>query len=128
MYQLHFRRQSRKHGVSTTAEGKLSKLAFSGCNYQLTVKKAGSLAFHATSEGNGTLTWTGGEFAMHTSVGECIFTTNGTDIGTITGGTGAKLDIDSVHIPRTGGSFFCGSSLEWTGSYTFSTPSTLLLD
>jgi hypothetical protein len=116
------------HGASQTAEGKISKLTFTNCNYTMTVRKGGSWIFHATGGGSGTLTWTGAEFALHTSIGECVFTTSATDIGTVTGGIGAVLDVNSSSIPRTGGSFFCGSSLTWTANYQFTTPSALLVD
>jgi hypothetical protein len=121
------------HGASVTAGGKITSLSFNGCNYPFTVRKPGSLEVHtdtAAVDGNGTLTWSGLELAMHTSVGECVFTTAGTDFGTVTGSdTGAaQWDINSIVIPRTGGSFFCGSTATVTGSYTITTPSTLTVD
>jgi hypothetical protein len=119
-----------QHGAGVTAKGNISNLTFTGCNYATTVIKAGSLEVHGTSTtGNGTLTSTGAEIKIHTSVGECIFTTSATDIGTLTGSNVTKgnavLDIASSSIPRTGGSFFCGSSGTWTGTYTVTAPSTL---
>jgi hypothetical protein len=118
-----------KHGATVTASGKLTKLTFTGCNYTVTVKTLGSLEVHGTSTtGNGALTSTGTVVAIHTSVGECVFTTSATPIGEVTGSNHTKgnavLDIKG-DIPRTGGSFFCGSSGEWTGNYTVGTPSTL---
>jgi hypothetical protein len=124
----HLEGKFESHGSSTTAEGKISKWTFEACNYSITVRKPGTLIAHAGSGGNGTLTSTGTELVMHTSVGECILTTSATSIGTFTGGGGAVLDIDSSTISRTGGSFFCGSSVEWTGNYTFSAPTSLVLD
>jgi hypothetical protein len=113
----------------TTAGGKISSLLFSECNYPVKVLKPGSLEVHATEEGRGTLTSTGAEITIETSVGLCVFTTNATDIGTLTGttvtGGNATLDIASSLIPRTGGSAFCGASGKWTGSYKVTTPSTL---
>jgi polyisoprenoid-binding protein YceI len=127
-----------QHGANVTTKGTISQLTFTECNYSVTVKKLGSLEAHATkvenSNADGTVTSTGAEIAIHTSVGECVFTTSGTDIGTgtltstATTGGNAKLDIKSASIPRTGGSFFCGSSATWTGSYTVTTPSTLYID
>jgi hypothetical protein len=116
------------HGASVTAAGKVSGLTFTGCNYPVTVKKAGALEVHSGSPSR--VTSSGAEVAIHTSVGECVFSTVNTaiDIGQFTGGTPARHDIDSVTIPRTGGSFFCGTAGEWTGSYTITTPGTLLLD
>ena len=128
------------HGAGVTAGGKISSLTFTECNFPTTVKKAGSLEIHTTKvtdangevtepvNGNGTLTSTGAEIEIATSVGTCIFTTSATDVGTVTGGTTAKLDIASAKIPRTGGNFLCGSSGTWTGSYTINTPDTLLVD
>jgi hypothetical protein len=119
------------HGKEVTAGGKISTLDFSECNFPTKVVKAGSLEAHATSEGDGTLTSTGAEISVETSVGTCIFTTNSTSIGTLTGSFttlgNATLDINSSKIPRTGGSFLCGSSGTWTGSYKFTTPSVLLV-
>jgi hypothetical protein len=120
------------HGAGVTAGGKISSLSFGGCNYAVTVKKTGSLEVHYANSGGGTgtVTSTGAEIAIHTSIGECIFTTSATDIGYLVGSTTkhATLEIGSAAIPRTGGSFFCGSSGEWTGDYTVTTPSTLYVD
>ena len=127
-----------RHGASVTAEGKVNSLTFSSCNYPTTVKKAGSLEIHTQNEGgaannNGTLTSTGAEIEIATSVGTCIFTTSiftpdATDLGRVTGGTTAKFDITAATIRRTGGNILCGWEGEWTGSYTINTPDTLLVD
>lgn len=118
------------HGAGVTASGKIGTLSFTECNYPVTVLKAGSLEAHAIAPtGNATLTSSGAEIKIHTSVGECIFTTTATHIGTLTGssntGGHAHLHISSSEIPRTGGSFFCGSKGVWTGTYTVVTPSRL---
>jgi hypothetical protein len=115
------------HGAGVTAKGPVTTLTFSECNFPVKVVKAGSLEVHATSGGNGTLTSNGAEITIETSIANCIFTTKETDVGTLTGGTTAKLDINSASIPRTGHSVFCGGSGTWTGSYTVNTPDTLLV-
>jgi hypothetical protein len=117
------------HGAGVPASGPISTLDFRECNFPVTVNKAGTLAVHGTTTtGNGTLTSSGAEVAIHTSVGTCVFTTSNTDVGTVTGsnvtGGHAVLDITGK-IPRTAGNFLCGSSGTWTGSYTISTPSSL---
>lgn len=116
----------------TTASGKVSSLTWSECNYPVLVTKSGSLEIHSLGSGTGTMTSTGAEVSIETSVGLCVFTTNQTDIGTVTDTTitkgNATLDIASALIPRTGGSFFCGSTGTWTGSYKATTPSTLYID
>jgi hypothetical protein len=147
----HVEGKIEKHGVGVTVSGKISTLSFTECNFPVTVVKPGSLEVHAinttpsgsnptihtctTAYCTGTLTSTGAEIKIHTSIGECIFTTSNTDIGEITptNDTGGHATFDiGTHgtgvIPRTGGSFFCGSTGQWTGSYTVTTPSTLWID
>jgi hypothetical protein len=122
-----------KHGVNVTASGKIATLSFGSCTGGTpTVKNAGELEVHAISPtGNGTLTSTGAVIEIHTSVGLCTFTTNATHIGTLTGSNNvspvgnATLDINSANIPRTGGSFLCGSNGVWTGFYRVTNPSIL---
>jgi hypothetical protein len=121
------------HGAAVTVKSTLSSLSFTGCNYAYTVKTAGSLEIHtdtAVADGNGTVTWSGAQIEVATSVGTCVFTTNGTHIGTLTGSDSVKavIDINSAKIPRTGGNFLCGSSATLTGNYTITTPSTLTVD
>lgn len=121
------------HGSSITTGISLSSLSFTECNFAFTVNKTGSFEIHtdsATSDGNGTLTSTGAEITSKTSVGTCIFTTNATDLGTVKGGTPATVEIKGAKIPRTGGSagFLCGSTATLNGTYTITTPSTLLVD
>jgi len=117
--------------TSSRAGGKVSSLTFGECNYPVTVLKPGSLEIHGGESNRGTVTSSGAEITIQTSVGDCIFTTNGTDVGTLTGSNltagNATLDINSATIPRTGGEFFCGSSGIWTGSYKVTTPSTLVV-
>lgn len=125
-------------GSGKTASGKLSALSFSGCSDPVSVKLKGSLELHAvncskqTGYCTGTLTSSGAEIAIDTSVGECVFTTSNTHLGTVTGtddtGHSPIFHIDSASIPRTAGSFFCGSSGEWTGSYKVVTPTTMWID
>lgn len=111
-----------QHGAKN-AGGKVSKLTFSGCSDPVTVGKTGSLEITSS----GTVYSSGAEVEIETSVGLCVFTTSNTDVGTLTESDSSHgvLDIDSASIPRTDGSFFCGSSGEWTGSYTVTSPSTL---
>lgn len=111
-------------GATVNAGGKVSSLTFTGCNYDTTVKNEGSLE---VTSGNNVIS-TGASVEIHTSVGLCVFTTNGTSVGTLTEGASASLDINSSKIPRTSGSFLCGSSGTWTGSYDLTTPNSLWVD
>jgi hypothetical protein len=119
--------------ATTTASGAISVLTFKSCNATVTVIKTGSLEIHtrtASSDNNGTLTSTGAEVTVEFIGTHCIFATNGTDLGTVTGAATTKknatLDIEAT-IPRTGGrsGIFCGSTAQWTGSYEVTTPSGL---
>ncbi|MGN6254705.1 MAG: hypothetical protein ACTHO8_06945 [Solirubrobacterales bacterium] len=113
----------------------LTTLTFTNCGGDtVSVLHAGSLEVHWKEGGNNaTLTWTGAEITVVHLGTHCIFTPINTPIGTLTGsastGSNATLDI-SAFIPRTGGNSgaFCGSSMPWTGSYKFTTPSTLNID
>jgi hypothetical protein len=129
-------------GAGQTVKGNLSALSFTTCNFPVHVKKFGSLELHAVTKTtphatcavnycNGTLTSSGAEVEITTNVGNCIFTTTNTNVGTVTGtdttGGNAQLDVHGT-IPRTGGNFLCGSNGTWTGSYKVTNPATLWID
>jgi hypothetical protein len=124
------------HGAGVTAKGSIGNLSFTACTngYTVTVLSKGSLEVHkVTGTNTGTLTSTGTEVTVHTPLGfSCIYKTNSTHIGTLTDskatGGHATLDINAVSIPRTGDSSLCGATGQWSGSYTVTTPSTLILD
>lgn len=135
--QSHLEFHVSRHGVGVTVAGNLTTHSFAECNFPVTVLKAGSMEIHAVNcnannECTGTLTSTGTELTVGTSIANCIFTTSNTHLGTITPtndtGGHATLDTDSTAIPRTGHSIFCGSSGTMTGSHTISTPSTLWIN
>jgi hypothetical protein len=107
-------------GVGVT----VSSLTFTGCNYTTHVKAGGSLDINSS---NG-VSSTGAAVEIQTSVGTCVFTTNGTTLGSVTEGSGSTLDVNSAKIPKTGGSFLCGSSGTWTGSYSLTTPGSAWVD
>jgi len=121
---------------TTTVVGNIETLTFTSCNATVTVLKKGTLEVHTQSESpnnNGTLTSSGAEVTVQFLGTHCIFSTNNTDLGTLTGstttGSNATLDI-SATIPRTGGSSgaFCGSTAAWTGAYKVTSPATLNVD
>jgi hypothetical protein len=118
-------------GAGVTAGGKISTLTFTSCGEdKVTVLTNGSLEIHRTSGYNGTLTSSGAAITItDASTGvSCTYTTSNTDIGSVTGGSPATLSINSATIPRTGDSFFCGSSGQWTGSYKVTSPGSLYVD
>ncbi len=111
------------HGGSEVGSH-IDSLTFTGCNYPTTVKQAGTLGI----DGSNTLKSTGMELSLNTSLGTCVVTTNGSHFGVLTEGAPAVLDLNSAPLHRTGGNFLCGTWGNLTGTYTFNTPSTLLVD
>jgi hypothetical protein len=125
---------------STTAGVTVSKggATLTNCGGDtVTVLAEGSLEIHTDTEnvndGNGRVTSTGTRITVvHLGV-HCIFETNSTDVGTILGSTStghhAIFQLKGT-IPRIGGGggVFCGSSAPWTGNYTVTTPTTLVVD
>ena len=119
------------HGAAVTGKGKSTKWENLKCNFPVETLATGTLEVHTVGKGLGTITSTGTEGRVKTSIGDCIYRTNSTDLGTvtdssITGGT-ATIDL-SGKIPRTGGSFLCGSSDTLTGFATLTTPDQIFID
>jgi hypothetical protein len=120
--------------AAETVKGNIEVLTFTECNATVTVLKKGTLEIHtensASANNNGTLTSSGAEVTVNYVGFHCIFTTNNTDLGTVTGSANTKgnatLDI-STTIPRTGGSSgaFCGTTAQWTGAYRVTSPASL---
>ncbi len=110
---------------TTTVTGDLT-WTFTLCNGTVIVVKGGTFELHteitASSNGNGTLTWNGGEVTVELAGLHCIYTSSNTDIGQLIGTHEGHVEYraESVPIPRTGGrsGAFCGSSATWRASYT----------
>ncbi|HET7418100.1 MAG TPA: hypothetical protein VFJ61_10795 [Solirubrobacterales bacterium] len=119
------------HGSGVTAVAIVGKWTFSKCTGgkpTSPVAKPGSWEFHLTTAPNATWTSNGSEWVWHeTLVGTCIFITKNTDLGTLKGGTPAKIEIGASPLPQESGNFFCPSSATLGGSYTITSPSTLLV-
>ena len=94
-----------------------------------TLKAGGVTVHHVTGNNRATVAMSGSEWTVVYLGFHCIFGTNNTKIGTLTGGENATLDIEAS-IPRIGGSsgVFCGSTAEWTGSFEITSPSVLNID
>jgi hypothetical protein len=120
-------------GTGQEVSGPLSSLTFTNCTneWAIDIASNGSLSIAYKEAGGGThgvgtLKSTGARVTATRAGLSCIYETNGTPIGTVTGGNPATLAI-SANIPRVGGSFLCGgSTAAWTGSYV--TTETLKID
>lgn len=117
------------HGSGSTAAAPISKLEFTGCtnSWIVQVQSNGTLEVHWTGGYNGTLTSNG--TLVHTTrfMVPCNYETKTTDIGTVTGGNPATLDIAASIPIAAGSSELCGSgNAKWLGSYA--TTSSLYID
>ena len=128
------------HGAAATATSKPSTILLTGCTTanSISVLNRGTLEFHTDSEaanGNGTITWVGFQLTItYSALGvSCLYNTGaGITLGTLTGskttGSSATVDLNSVKLPRTGDSIFCGAAATMTGSFKVITPSYLDVD
>jgi hypothetical protein len=112
-----------------TAGGKISTLSFSGCGETtFDVLVNGSLSIEATGEGKGIVRGSGSQWTTAFLGISCVYgTTTNTPLGALTGGTPAKLAINAS-LPKISGSFLCANPASMTGSYTVTSPGTLLID
>ncbi len=110
------------HGAGKPVEVELTSLSFTGCtnSWHVTVTALGTLSISWTSGHNGTVVSNGIKMATTRLGINCNYETNGTDIGLLTGGNSATLDI-SASITLASGSGLCTkegtSSAKWSGSY-----------
>lgn len=127
-------------GTGKTVGGTLTTLTFGSpvgtCTngWHVTVVLKGTLSVHTNSGTyNGTVYSTGATVEATIKAGEstitCRYVTSNTQIGTITAGAPATLDVNANIPTHTGHSPFCGiGATAWTGSYNISSPSSLFFD
>ncbi|HEX5988909.1 MAG TPA: hypothetical protein VFY75_01680 [Solirubrobacterales bacterium] len=133
-FSVNCKTSSMAGNVTEQGSGITIKIPFSfqlgSCSFPVTITVSGTLIFHVRIiPPRIKVTVTGLKFTIHGPFGiNCLYEANETELGTLTEGTTAKLDIESALIPRTGDSAFCGSFGELTGSLTVNTPDTLLAD
>ncbi len=109
-------------GAGETVETNLSTLAFSNCKPTIHVFQKGRLIFHYTSGSNGTVTHESGEWTIATSMTSCTYgTPTATDIGTLSGGGPAVLNV-SASLTKISGGFLCSNPATWTAKYTTTSP------
>jgi hypothetical protein len=109
----------------------VTKVKQEECSGPVTVLSPGTLEYHTlpfSPPGRATVTWSGLELSTEPFSGVvCIYKTSNTDLGTVSGGSPAIYNLSGM-IPRTGGSFLCGSSATMTAEYEMTTPSSLAID
>jgi hypothetical protein len=110
---------------SSTASGVDEKTTYTDCTKTTNVLSNGSLSI-ATG---GALTVIGGEVTIFDLGVSCVYGGGtGTKLGTLKGGTPAVLEAATTETPKISGGFLCASKGTFTGRFTVTTPSTLLVD
>ena len=107
---------------TTTATGSVSiaNLAWTECAQTTDTLEGGELEVHQISgTDNGTVTAKG--FRVTVVIGglSCVYGAGtGIDLGKLTGGEDAILDIEAVVLKQSGSAFLCPSNSVWEGEYT----------
>lgn len=117
--------------VTATAQGNVTALTIEECGEsEVKTLTKGTAEIHwIEGTHNGTLTGSGTQITSSTpsifgSI-HCIYATNATDLGTLTGGTTASMRAESVAIPKLATSSLCPSAPTWDATYTITSPDTL---
>lgn len=107
------------HGPGSDILSQLSVLVWSGCTnfWHVTTEAAGSLSVESTSGHNGTVTSTGAKIRTTRLGVNCVYETNNTHFGTLTGGNPATLHVKAtVPIVASESAEICGTTSTWEGS------------
>jgi hypothetical protein len=117
--------------ATETVKGPIAALAFEECNCEVKSLKKGTVEIHWISGStNGTVTATGAEVTVNCStifgLVHCIYVTEKTDLGTLTGGNPAKIDVKAV-LPRLATSAPCSATATWEATYEFTSPKPLFV-
>jgi hypothetical protein len=117
-------------GAEKPVTGKIVQLSYTGCgSATVDVLSKGSGEIEVGATGNaGSLRAFGSEITFGVLGTSCVYGGgSGTKIGTVTGGSPAKITI-SAKVPKISGGFLCANPAEWTGSYTVTSPTWLGID
>jgi len=112
--------------ATETAKAEVTKLTFGGCTSTVDVLKNGTLEVH-WDEGthHGTVTAKESQVTVNIFGVSCTYGAGaGIDIGTLTGGSMATMDINTV-VGKEGGGFLCPASAVWEAKYTVTEPEPL---
>lgn len=113
---------SNEGNTAQTVSGVYEEHTKSGCTTTVKILANGTWEIHhIPGTDNGTLTSTGTETTISFLGVSCIFKTNNTQVGTLTGGNPATIDASGSIPSSTGG--FCPTAALTSGAYKFTTPS-----
>lgn len=115
--------------TGTTVDASVESLSFVACNCEVKVMKKGTLSIAWTAGSSGTLRSSGAEVTTTCSTifgsVHCIYETSATELGTLSGGSPAVIDIESAAIPRLKTNPLCDEESNWDAFYVVDNPSTL---
>jgi hypothetical protein len=113
-------------GPSETVTSKSSELWSRNCTTTTVSLAPGSLEIHWKEGTNGTLTVKGTEVTKMIGSVSCVYgpAAGGVDLGTLTGGSPATVDVEAV-LPKLSGGFLCPADVVWNGAYLVTTPQPL---
>lgn len=127
-----------QHGPAVTGKGKGINFTWSECgSAHISTVSTGTIEVHSVGSGNGTITSTGtrGTLLMTTIFGpvHCVYETNNTDLGTVTGATSdtghATIHLNAViPVDPKASSALCGESGQLTATGKVTTPTGLRVD
>lgn len=126
-----FQMRVEKAGSSSeTVAGPISSLTWGingeGCEQVTETVRSGRLEFHQiTNTDNATVTGSKTQITIHMFGVSCIYEAGtGLDVGVLTGGNPATLDVNAV-LTKTESSFLCPEDMRWTASYEVTSPTPL---
>jgi hypothetical protein len=108
------------HGAGLPASGAIDHLTFTGCtnSWHVTTINPGSFSITHTSGHNGTLVSNGARIEMTRFGIKCVYETNNTHLGTLTGGNPATLHIDAfLLLDEDVSSGLCDLAAAWFADY-----------
>lgn len=117
-------------GSEATVSGPISSLTWGisgeGCEQVTETIRSGRLEFHQIANtDNATVTAINTEVTFRWAGVSCIYGVGtGLDVGVLTGGNPATLDVNAL-LTRTGGSFLCPNDAIWKASYEVTSPKPL---
>lgn len=119
-------RTSNAGGTSETVNEAIAELPWESCTNTTDTTNKGELEIHWISgTNNGTVTGKNVSVTLNTAFGSCTYGTGtALDLGTLTGGSPATIDVNTILAKQAGG-FACPSEVKWSAHYKAASPEPL---
>jgi hypothetical protein len=113
-------------GSTETVNEPIGELTWELCTNTTDTTNKGELEIHWISgTNNGTVTGKSISVTLNTASGSCTYSTGtALDLGTLTGGNPATIDVNTVLAKQAGG-FLCPTEVRWVASYSVVSPEPL---